>query len=145
MSFLDSLNISGSALTAQKLRMDVISSNIANASTTRTENGDTYRRKMVVFSEATNSPFSGVLDSLAQAENLGGVEVTAIVEDQSDLKPVYDPDHPDADESGYVMMPNVDTVDEMVDMMSATRSYQANVTVFNAVKLMATKALEIGR
>lgn len=144
MSFLDSLNISGSALTAQKLRMDVISSNIANASTTRTEDGGSYRRKLVVFTEAENNSFSGVLDSLNQ-ENLGGVEATAIVEDPSDLKPVYDPDHPDADANGYVMMPNVDTVDEMVDMMSATRSYEASVTAFNAVKMMVTKALEIGR
>jgi len=145
MSFMDSLNISGSALTAQKLRMDVISSNIANASTTRTEEGGPYRRKLVVLSEATNDSFSGVMNSLTKNENLGGVEVSAIVEDQSDFKPVYDPDNPDADANGYVMMPNVDTVDEMVDMMSATRSYQANVTAFNAVKLMATKALEIGR
>ncbi len=145
MSFLDSLNISGSALTAQKLRMDVISSNIANASTTRTDEGGPYRRKLVVLSEATNDSFSGVMNSLTQNENIGGVEVSAIVEDQSDFKPVYDPDNPAADANGYVMMPNVDTVDEMVDMMSASRSYEASITAFNAVKLMATKALDIGR
>jgi len=145
MSFLNSLDISGSALTAQKLRMDVISSNIANANTTRTEEGGPYKKKMVVFGPATGqSSFSGVLDSLEQA-NLGGVEVSEIVEDANAVKAVYDPDHPDADADGYVMMPDIDTVEEMVDMMSATRSYEANVTVFNAVKLMATKALEIGR
>lgn len=143
MAFLNSLNISGSALTAQKLRMDVISSNIANASTTRTEDGETYRRKMVVFQEG--SAFANVMDSVNQREALSGVEVSEIVEDQSPLKAVYNPSHPDADENGYVMMPNVDTASEMIDMMSATRSYEANVTAFNAVKMMAAKALEIGR
>jgi flagellar basal-body rod protein FlgC len=144
MSFLDSLNISGSALTAQKLRMDVISQNIANASTTRTEAGGPYRRKMVVFSEDL-SDFSEALVRGGDEEPASGVKVTAIVDDPSDLKPVYNPSHPDADENGYVMMPNVDTAKEMVDMISATRSYEANVTAFNAVKLMASKALEIGR
>jgi len=146
MSFLNALNISGSALTAQKFRMDVISSNIANASTTRTEEGGPYRRKMVVFQPAQEeSSFSGIMDSLSRGGDLGGVEVSEVVEDADFFKAVYNPNHPDADEDGYVMMPNIDTVEEMVDMMSATRSYEANVTVFNAVKLMAVKALEIGK
>ena len=144
MSFLNSLNISGSALTAQKLRMDVISSNIANAATTRTEDGEPYRRKMVVFEESSNS-FSNVLSSFKNQDSGSGVQVSGIIQDQSPLKAVYNPEHPDADENGYVLMPNVDTVTEMIDMMSATRSYEANVTVFNAVKMMAEKALEIGR
>lgn len=144
MSFLNSLDISGSALTAQKLRMDVISSNIANANSTRTEDGGPYKRKMVVFQPAEGQSFSGLLNSLEQSK-LGGVEVSEIIEDSDSLKAVYDPDHQDADADGYVMMPDIDTVEEMVDMMSASRSYEANVTVFNAIKLMASKALEIGR
>jgi len=145
MTFLNSLNISGSALTAQKLRMDVISGNIANAQTTRTEEGEAYRRKVVVFEPAGEaSSFASVLNKAGQ-QSAGGVQVAGIFEDQSDLKPVYNPSHPDADANGYVMMPNIDTVDEMVDMMSATRSYEANVTAFNAVKTMAAKALEIGK
>lgn len=145
MAFLKSLNISGSALTAQKLRMDVISQNISNASVTRTEDGGPYRRKLVVFRENTEAGgFSDVLDGLG-AQQPAGVVISDITEDPSEGKPVYNPDHPDADENGYVMMPNVNTVEEMIDMMSATRSYQANITAFNAVKLMASKALEIGR
>lgn len=145
MTFLNSLNISGSALTAQKLRMDVVSSNIANATATRTEDGDAYRRKMVVFQESGSSnSFVGVMAAVGQS-SCKGVEVSEIVEDQSPFKAVYNPNHPDADENGYVMMPNVDTTEEMIDMISATRSYEANVTVFNAVKFMASKALEIGR
>lgn len=141
MAFLDSLNISGSALTAQKLRMDIVSQNISNANTTRTEDGGPYRRKLVVFREGGES-FSDIMGRYGGAS---GVEVSAIVEDPGDLKPVYNPGHPDADENGYVMMPNVDTMEEMVDMISATRSYEASVTAFNAAKLMAAKALEIGR
>lgn len=146
--FLQSMNITGSALTAQKLRMEIISSNIANASTTRTESGKSYRRKMVVFTPVGgNNSFETILGTLKENGNVNGngVKVSAIIEDQSPLKPVYNPSHPDADENGYVMMPNVDTVEEMVDMMSATRSYEANITALNAIKLMATKALEIGR
>lgn len=144
MSFLNSLDISGSALTAQKLRMDVTSSNIANAETTRTEDGGPYKRKMVVFQPAEVKSFSGLLNSLEKAK-LNGVQVSEIIEDQDALKAVYDPDNPDADADGYVMMPDIDTVEEMVDMMSASRSFEANVTAFNAVKMMASKALEIGR
>lgn len=145
MDFLSSLNISGSGLTAQKLRMDVISQNIANAEVTRTEDGTPYRRKMVVLSSLNEgSSFKDVLDN-ATTVQASGVKVQSIVEDQSDLVPVYNPSHPDANEEGYVMMPNVNTAQEMVDMLSASRAYEANITAFNATKAMALKALEIGR
>ena len=143
MSFLESLNISGSGLTAQRFRMDVISENIANIDTTRTENGGPYRRKMVVLS-SENSFRNMVVKNLSEYE-LGGVEVTEIIEDQSEFKLVYDPEHPDADEEGYLRMPNVDSLKETTDMMEAYRAYQANVTALNTTKQMAVKALEIGR
>lgn len=145
MDFLSSLNISGSGLTAQKLRMDVISQNIANAEVTRTENGTPYRRKMVVLSSIDGSgSFRKALDN-ATAVKTGGVQVRSIAEDRSDLVPVYNPNHPDANEEGYIMMPNVNTAQEMVDMLSASRAYEANVTAFNATKSMILKALDIGR
>ncbi|MDD4565429.1 MAG: flagellar basal body rod protein FlgC [Eubacteriales bacterium] len=144
MDFLSSLNISGSGLTAQKLRMDIISQNIANAGVTRTENGTPYRRKMVVFSSINGSSFRDMLDRTT-AVKTGGVQVKSIVDDQSVLVPVYNPNHPDADEEGYVMLPNVNTAQEMIDMMSASRAYEANITTFNATKAMILKALEIGR
>ena len=145
MDFLSSLNISGSGLTAQKMRMDVISQNIANAEVTRTENGTPYRRKMTVLSSMTgNSSFRSAFDKAA-TEKTGGVQVAGIVEDQSALIPVYDPGHPDANEEGYVMLPNVNRAQEMIDMLGASRAYEANVTAFNATKAMALKALEIGR
>lgn len=143
MSFLKSLNISGSGLTSQRLRMDVISENIANIDTTRTENGGPYRRKMVVLS--STSGFKNMLIKNLNDYEAGGVEVTEIAEDQSEFKLVYDPEHPDADENGYVSMPNVDSLKETVDMMEAYRVYQANVTALNTTKQMAVKALEIGR
>jgi flagellar basal-body rod protein FlgC len=145
MDFLSSLNISGSGLTAQKLRMDVISQNIANADVTRTEAGTPYRRRMVVLSSIKgNESFRDVLNQ-ATAVKAGGVQVESIVEDQSDLVPVYNPSHPDANEEGYVMMPNVNTAQEMIDMLSSSRAYEANVTAFNATKAMILKALDIGR
>lgn len=148
MDFLSSLNISGSGLTAQKLRMDVISQNISNAEVTRTEGGEPYRRKMVVLSSIKGSQsFRDVLDSAANAAAVknGGVQVDSIVEDQSAFVPVYNPNHPDANDEGYVMMPNVNTAQEMIDMLGASRAYEANVTAFNATKSMVLKALEIGR
>ncbi|MGX8702394.1 flagellar basal body rod protein FlgC [Caproiciproducens sp.] len=149
MAFLNSLDISGSALTAGRLRMDVISENIANASTTRTENGGPYRRKIVVYEPAEQNSFRHILDR-KMSENESeqtpkGVRVSKIEEDPSDFTPVYDPSNPDANEQGYVMMPNVDPIKETLDMMSATRAYDANLTAFNAVKGMAVKALELGR
>jgi flagellar basal-body rod protein FlgC len=142
MNIFKSMSISASGLTAQRLRMDVISQNIANANTTRTAAGTPYRRRAVVFRPREGS-FSTYLN--AESQQAGGVRVTAIVEDQSPLKRVYDPHHPDADQDGYIELPNVDTTKEMIDMISATRSYEANVTSFNASKSMALKALEIGR
>lgn len=143
MSFLKSLNISGSGLTAQRLRMDVISENIANIDTTRTENGGPYRRKMVVLSSTPD--FRNMLIKNLNDYEAGGVEVTEIAEDQSEFKLVYNPEHPDADENGYVSMPNVDSLKETVDIMEAYRAYQANITALNTTKQMAVKALEIGR
>ncbi len=146
MSFLNSFDISTSGLTAQRQRLDIASENIANSQTTRTESGGTYRRKMVVLQEVPSTSFRTRFNSLLnRTASKGGVKVTEIIEDQRDLNPVYNPDHPDADEDGYVMMPNVDLVKETTDAMSATRSYEANLTAFNALKLMAQKALEVGK
>ncbi|MFF2908552.1 flagellar basal body rod protein FlgC [Paenibacillus sp. NPDC057934] len=148
MNFGSSFGISASALTAQRLRMDVISSNIANAETTRASVVDgkavPYRRKMVVLETAEGNKFSDILHNKMNGD-VKGVTVQAITEDSSPLKPVFNPSHPDADENGYVYMPNVDITKEMVDMLSASRSYEANVTMLNASKAMVSKALEIGR
>lgn len=142
MAFLNSLNISGSGLTASRLRMDIISENIANSTTTRTKNGGPYRRKMVVY-ESIDDSFSSLYQNELDNNSAKGVRVAKIAEDQSEFNSVYDPENPDADENGYVLMPNVDIVEEMLDMMSVTRAYEANLTAFNAMKSMATKALEI--
>jgi flagellar basal-body rod protein FlgC len=148
MNFGSSFGISASALTAQRLRMDVISSNIANAETTRASVVDgkavPYRRKLVVLETSQADSFSNILDSKMSGGS-EGVKVKSIIEDTSPLKPVYNPSHPDADVDGYVYMPNVDLTKEMVDMLSASRSYEANVTMLNASKAMVGKALEIGR
>jgi len=147
MGFFSSLDISASGLTAQRLRMDTISQNIANINTTRTENGTPYRRRVVIFEERNvNVPFSDYLTESSKEKYIGkGVRVARIVEDSTPFKRVYDPGHPDADENGYVLMPNVDIITEMVNMISATRAYEANVTSINTTKSMAMKALEIGR
>lgn len=143
---LDSLNISASGLTAQRLRMDIISENIANIDTTKTESGGPYKRKMVVFASKGQNNFKDILvKNLTDPKYMGGVEATQIVEDEEGFKLVYDPEHPDADADGYVKMPNVDTLKETVDMMEAYRAYQANITALNTAKQMAVKALEIGR
>jgi flagellar basal-body rod protein FlgC len=143
MSFLTSLDIGKNALSAQRLRMDVITQNIANAETTRTTDGGPYRRQLVVFEERTS--FKQLLGDKRKKLNYEGVNVAAVVKDESDFVPVYDPTHPDANEDGYVMMPNVDRTKEMLDLMAATRSYEANITAINAVKAMATRALQIGK
>lgn len=146
MSFLSSMNISASGLTAQKQRLDIIAENIANINTTRTEGGGPYQRKMAVFQPIEQQNFKSVLSRTASENNQkGGVQITQVVKDDREFKAVYDPEHPDANADGYVMMPNVDLIKETVDSMSATRSYDANITAFNAIKMMATKALEIGR
>ncbi|WNQ13728.1 flagellar basal body rod protein FlgC [Paenibacillus aurantius] len=142
-------DISSSALTAQRLRMDVISSNIANAETTRGRMVDgkwvPYQRKLVTMEPKAAAPFSQYLQNAMGQAGGEGVKVTRIFEDTAPNKLVYNPTHPDADENGYVQMPNVDVLKEMVDMMSATRSYEANVTALNASKSMMMKALEIGK
>lgn len=145
---LSGIDISASALTAQRLRMDVITSNIANAETTRAQYVDgkfvPYRRKMVVM-EPTQVPFKDLLNNQLAGPSERGVRVTKIQEDQTPFKQVYNPSHPDADGNGMVYMPNVDMVKEMTDLISASRSYEANVTALNASKAMFTKSLEIGR
>ncbi|HBL83407.1 MAG: flagellar basal body rod protein FlgC [Clostridiales bacterium GWF2_38_85] len=147
MAFFSSLNISGSALTAQKLRMEIVAQNIANSNTSITESGEPYRRKIVVLSEKNDSDNfrTKLYDAANRIAAYGGVEVSEIVEDDEAFLLEYDPTNPLADEEGYVKMPNINTVEEMIEMMAASRSYEANVTVFNAVKQMASKALEIGR
>lgn len=148
MALFSSFNISASALTANRLRMDVVSANIANAQTTRAHYVDgewqPYRRKVVQLQAEQQSRFDHILKRKRQ-EAAGGVVVSGIRSDPSPFKLVYDPYHPDANEEGYVQMPNVDLVKEMVDLMSASRSYEANVTVLNGVKQMYLKALEIGK
>lgn len=149
MAFMSSMNVVGSGLTAQQLRLDVISENVTNSQTTRTEGGGAYRRKMVVFqAEGTRSPFQAALDrarGVSSSGMEGGVRVTQIVEDPSDLKLVYDPTHPDANADGYVELPNVDMIKEITDAMAAAQAYSANVTAFNVLKQVATKGLEIGQ
>lgn len=145
MSFLNSFNISASGMTAQRLRLDVAAENIANIDTTRTEDGTPYRRKLVVLEADRESDFHRIFRSASGNGNHYGVKATAVIDDETELKPVYDPEHPDANEEGYVMMPNVDLVEETIDAMAATRSYDANITAYNAIKLMAQKALEIGK
>ncbi|WP_416201373.1 MAG: Flagellar basal-body rod protein FlgC [Thermocaproicibacter melissae] len=150
MAFLSSLDISGSGLTASRLRMDVIAENLSNAETTRTSEGGPYRRKMVVYECAdTAQTFRNMLE--AQVNGNGdaavpqGVKVTGIVEDQTPFNVEYDPTNPDANAQGYVEKPNVDLIQETTDMMAASRAYNANLTAFDAVKNMATKALELGK
>ena len=145
MGLLNSgLDICASGLTAQRLRMDVIANNLANASTTRAQNGGPYRRQIVVFEARSHtSDFKRLLEN--ELTGLSGVRVKQIVTDNSPLRQVYDPSHPDADPEGYVSYPNVNVVAEMTDMISATRSYEANITALNSIKHMAAKAIEIGR
>lgn len=153
MSFLSSMNIVSSGLTAQHLRLDVISENITNINTTRTEEGGAYRRKMVVFqAEDGRDDFRNVLARVqnGKVSNLGyersaGVRVTEIAEDPSDFKLKFDPTHPDANEEGYVELPNVDLVKEITDGMAASQAYSANVTAFNLLKSVVAKGLEIGK
>ncbi|WP_174522642.1 flagellar basal body rod protein FlgC [Alkalihalobacillus trypoxylicola] len=150
MTIFNSMNTSATALTAQRFRMDVVSANMANAETTRGQmvNGEwqPYRRKMVTLSPNSNQGFSSFLSTAMNNEQVGqGVRVSSIVEDTTPFKLIYNPEHPDADEQGYVSMPNVDPLREMVDLMSATRSYEANITTMNASKNMLLKALEIGK
>jgi flagellar basal-body rod protein FlgC len=140
MNFLRSIEISASGLYAQRKRMDIIASNLANIETTRTEKGGPYRRKMVAMRTKPIDDFDRVL-----SQQRDGVEIDEIVEDESDLKRVFNPSHPDADEEGYLLKPNIDLVVEITNMILASRAYEANIAVLKSTKQMAMKALEIGR
>ena len=145
MSVFGALDVSATGMTAQQLRMDTISENIANVNTTRGKDGKPYKRKTVLFEEKSYPSFSESL-SMANRHNIGkGVKASKIVEDNSEGSKVYDPSHPDADENGYVTYPNVNIVQEMTDLIDASRSYEANSTAFGASKSMALKGLEIGQ
>ena len=140
------LNISATALTAQRLRMDVISQNIANVNTTRTTEGGPYRRKNVLFQEIPEQTFSRIFQNTLRRPVLGaGVRVSEIAPDLRPGELAYEPGHPDANEDGYVLMPNVNITEEMVNMISASRSYEANVTAINSSKAMIAKTMEISR
>ena len=147
MALFSQFNICASGMTAQRLRTDIISENIANVNTTRTANGTPYVRKEVVLTEkGSDSSFSSVFAAAKSGVAGNGVKVTSIQDDTSTaMSKVYDPSHPDADADGFVTYPNVNIVQEMTDMIDATRSYEANVTAFNAGKAMATKGLEVGK
>jgi flagellar basal-body rod protein FlgC len=146
MGLFKAINSAASGLTAERLRMDTIANNIANVNATRTAEGGPYRRQMVIFEPRTNGESFASILSKSQNRGIGdGVRVTGIVKSAEPLKMVYDPGHPDANEQGYVAMPNVNIVTEMVDMITATRGYEANVTAVNTAKNMAMKALEIGK
>ena len=150
MAFLSSMNIVASGFTAQQLRLDIISENVTNSTTTRVEDGEgAYRRKMVVFEAKTGR--DGFRRAMARAASgmvpaaAGGVRVTQIVDDPSPMHMVYDPTHPDANEDGYLEMPNVDMVKEITDAMAATQAFSANVTMFNTMKTVITDGLQIGK
>ncbi|MBU5591083.1 flagellar basal body rod protein FlgC [Clostridium sp. MSJ-4] len=142
MSNFRAMRITASGLSAERLRMDTIASNITNARTTRGEDGKPYVRKVAVFQSYINDQLSK--DS-NKGEDLMGVKAVGVLEDNSPLRRVYEPSHPDADEEGYVTMPNVNVLNEFADMIAASRSYEANVDTLNAMKSMYVKALEIGR
>lgn len=139
MKLCRSLDIVGSALTAERYRTDVILQNITNAKSTRTVNGEPYRRKQVVFEER---PLS-FADTLNAAQ--GGVRITEVVESDREFQSVYDPSNPDADENGYVLLPNVDTTEEIIDLMASSNAYDANLTSLSVVKAMIRKTLEMGK
>jgi len=149
MGMFTSFDISASGLTAQRYRMDTIAENVANANTTRTENGGVYKRKVVVFEEKGvrgSDSFSHVLHSVSKNYAGKGVKVSGVYEDNStDQNMVYDPSNPDADENGYVTYPNVNIITEMTNLIDASRSYEANATAFNASKSMAQQGLELGK
>ena len=154
MAFFSSMNIVGSGMTAQQLRLDVISENITNMNTTRTEGGGAYRRKLTVMQAETGK--NGFREAMSRAartgravsnrgyEQAGGVKVVEITEDESELPLVYDPAHPDANEEGYVELPNVTLVAEVTDAMAASQAFSANVTAFNALKQVVQRGLDIG-
>ena len=138
MGSFSSFDISASGIHAQRTRMDAIANNIANAESTRTPEGGPYRRQRVIFKTTYE-------EAIGNRSAPAGVQVEGVVEDPTDYKTVYDPGHPDADANGYVRLPNINVVEEMVDMISATRAYEANVTAMNATKSMISSAIEIGK
>lgn len=145
MSMFSAFNINASGLTAQRYRMDVISENVANANTTRTEDGTPYRRKVVTFAQkGEQNSFSRVLGNVTHGYTGQGVRVDSLFEDtETEMNMVYDPSHPDADENGYVTYPNVNIITEMTNLIDASRAYEANATAFSASKSMALKGLEL--
>jgi len=148
MGLFQGFDICASGMEAQRFRMDVIAENIANINTTRTEeDGEPYRRKVVTFSEryTNGSSFASTLEQYTGSFKGNGVKVSSVTEDtETDFTMVYDPSHPDADENGYVLYPNVNTVTEMTNLIDSTRAYQANVTAFDALKDLATYGINIG-
>ena len=155
MGFLNTINIVGSGLTAQQLRLDIVAENVTNSQTTRVENGEgAYRRKIVVFEAVRGrDTFRDVMarvstravSNTVSQPTAGGVRVTQILEDDAPMKIVYDPTHPDADEDGYLELPNVDMVKEIADAMAASRAFASNVTAFNTLKSVISSGLDIGR
>jgi flagellar basal-body rod protein FlgC len=145
MALFDALNISASGLTAQRLRMDVTSANLANAQSTRTPEGGPYRRQVVVLQESSgDGSFAGALTgALGGGGEPAGVEVAAITPDTTPLRQVYEPGNPDANPQGYVEMPNVNPVEEMTDLIDSSRSYQANVTAMQTTKQVFSKTIEL--
>lgn len=143
MSIFNSMKINASGLTLERLKMDVISTNIANVNTTRSEDGLPYRRKEVIFQESLKNEKNKLTGKIEKKSF--GVKVTGIREDNENFKTIYDPNHPDADENGYVLMPNVNMVDEMIALITTQRSYEANVTAINSSKSILKKALEISK
>jgi flagellar basal-body rod protein FlgC len=145
MGMFDAIDISASGLTAERLRMDVTAENLANAQTTRSPGGGPYRRKAVVLEQAAGG-FAGQLAGVVgSSSETSGVEVAGVVPDNTPLRRVYDPGHPDADANGYVLMPNVNPVTEMVDLIDASRAYQANVTAMQTTKSAFSKTIELLR
>jgi len=144
MDFLSAMQIGASGLTAQRMRMDTIASNLANIETTRTPEGGPYKRKDVMFTALPLTEFSTKL-SEAMSDQVRQVKVTEVVEDQSPPTMVFNPNHPDANEEGYVAMPNINLMEEMVNLINATRSFEANIQSVNAAKSMALRAIDLGR
>ena len=148
MSIFSSFNINASGMTAQRYRMDIISENVANANTTRTQDGTPYRRKVVTFEQRGENvgSFSNVFGRVTENYGGQGVRVAKVSEDTwNDMVMAYVPSHPDADENGYVTYPNVNIVTEMTNLIDASRSYEANATAFNASKTIAMKGLEMSQ
>lgn len=145
MGFFDAFDIAASGMTAERLRMDVISNNIANVNTTKTNAGGPYKRQVVVFEPRYQRNSLSFSENLSREYDGQGVRAVEIRNDDSPHRLVYNPNHPDANKEGYVQMPNVNIVSEMVDMMTASRAYEANVTAITAAKNMALKALDIGK